>query len=73
MSEAPFRQYRIGKVFRAEVAGGPRIFCSNEEATELAAALPDSWHLVDASRAPKGLQALPIDGRLPGENGYRWP
>ena len=71
MSEAQFRQYWIAKVFRAEASSAPRIVYSNDEATELAAAISGSIAFVDASRVPKGLKVLKIDGRLPGEEGYR--
>ncbi|HEV8131116.1 MAG TPA: hypothetical protein VGQ81_07675 [Acidobacteriota bacterium] len=70
MSEAQFRQYWIGKVFRAEAATGPRLVYSNEETTELVSAIPGSIAFVDASRIPKGLKLLKIDGKLPGEKGY---
>jgi ABC-type phosphate transport system substrate-binding protein len=71
MTEAQFRQYWIGKVFRAEAAGGPRIIYSNEEATQMAASMPGSIAFVDAAQVPKGLKTLKIDGKLPGEAGYR--
>jgi ABC-type phosphate transport system substrate-binding protein len=71
MTEAQFRQYWIGKVFRAEAAAGPKIVHSNEEAAQSAASLPGSIAFVDASRIPKDLKVLRIDGRLPGEPGYR--
>ena len=71
MTEAQFRQYWIGKIFRAEAATGPKIVYSNDEATELASAIPGSIAFVDASRIPKGLKVLRIDGRLPGEKGYK--
>ncbi len=70
MTEAQFRQYWIGKVFRAEAASGPKIFYSSEMATELAAAIPGSIAFVDAAHVPKGLKVLKINGRLPGEKGY---
>jgi len=71
MSEAQFRQYWIGKVFRAEAASGPKVVNSGEEALAQAAATPGSIAFVEASRAPKNLKLLKIDGRLPGESGYR--
>ena len=71
MTEAQFRQYWIGKVFRAEAAGGPRIVYSNEEATEMVAAVPGSIAFIDAAKALKGLKVLKIDGLSPGEKGYR--
>ena len=70
MSEAQFRQYWIAKVFRAEAASGPRIVYSNEMATELVAGIPGAVAFVDATKIPKGLKVLKIDGRLPGQAGY---
>jgi hypothetical protein len=70
MSEAQFKQYWIAKVFRAEVASGPRIVYSTETAGELASTIPGAVAFVLASQAPKGLKVLKIDGHLPGEKGY---
>jgi hypothetical protein len=70
MTEAQFRQYWISKVFRAEVASGPKIVNSNQEATGLAGALPGSITFVDSTEVPRGLKILRVDGRLPGEPGY---
>ena len=72
MTEAQFRQYWISKVFRAEAASGPRIVYSNEEATGLVGALPGAISFIDVTLVPKGLKILKVDGRLPGEPGYRF-
>lgn len=71
MSEAQFRQYWIAKVFRAEAASGPKIVYSNDEATEMVATVPGSIAFVDASKVPKGMKVLKIDGHLPGEPPYK--
>ncbi len=70
MSEAEFRQFWIAKIYRAEVASGPKVVYSNEVATELVLALPGSVAFIDASQVPKGLKVLKIDGKLPGDAGY---
>ncbi len=70
MSEAQFRQYWISKVFRAEVSAGPKIVYSSEMATELVAAIPGAVTFVEASKVPKDLKTVRIDGRLPGDKGY---
>jgi hypothetical protein len=70
MNEAQFRQYWIAKVFRAELAAGPKIVFSNEMATELVGTIPGSIAFVDAAQIPKGLKVLHINGHLPGERGY---
>src|ERR1700756_2456200 len=60
MSEAQFRQYWIAKVFRAEAAAGPRIFYSNEMASELAQAIPGAVAFMEAAQVPEGLKILKI-------------
>jgi ABC-type phosphate transport system substrate-binding protein len=70
MSESEFRRYWIEKIFRAEAQTGPKIAYSNDMATQLVGAIPGSIAFVDASRIPKNLKELKIDGRLPGEKGY---
>ena len=70
MTEAQFRQYWIGKVFRAETVSGPRIVYSNEMATELIANIPGSIGFVDATQVPKNVKIVKSNGLLPGENGY---
>jgi len=71
MTEAQFRQYWIGKVFRAEAASGPKLVYSNEEAAQMTAAIPGALAFVDAAQTPRGVKVLRIDGKLPGEAGYR--
>jgi hypothetical protein len=70
MTEAQFRQYWIGKVFRAEASSGPKIVYSNESATELVSSLPGSIAFVEVSQVPKGIKILKIDGKAPGDKGY---
>jgi ABC-type phosphate transport system substrate-binding protein len=70
MSEAQFRQYWISKVFRADVAAGPKIVYSSETASELVAAIPGAVAFVDSSQVPKGVKIVRIDGKLPGQPGY---
>jgi ABC-type phosphate transport system substrate-binding protein len=70
MTEAQFRQYWIGKVFRAETSSGPRIVYSNEMASELVANIPGSIAFVDAAQIPKNVKVIKTNGLLPGEKGY---
>lgn len=71
MSEAQVRQYWISKVFRAEAPSAPPLFYSDEEILQAVASVPGSIAAVEASRIPKSLRVVRIDGHLPGEPGYR--
>jgi ABC-type phosphate transport system substrate-binding protein len=70
MSESQFRQYWIGKVFRAESSSAPKAVYSNEVALSLVTSLPGSIAFVDATQVPKDLKVVRIGGLLPGEKGY---
>ena len=70
MTEADFRRYWMEKVFRAEAQSEPKTVYSAESAAELVGAIPGAVAFVDATRIPKGLKVLRIDGLLPGEKGY---
>ena len=70
MDESQFRQYWIGKVFRAEAATGPKIVYSDETAVELLTNIRGSIGFLDAAQVPRGLKILKIDGKRPGEKGY---
>jgi ABC-type phosphate transport system substrate-binding protein len=70
MSEANFRQYWISKVFRADVAVGPKIVYSNEMTTELVSGIPGAVAFVDAAKVPAGFKVLKVDGLMPGDKGY---
>ena len=70
MSEAQFRQYWIGKVFRAESASAPKAVVSNEILLSLVNDIPGSVGFVDASQVPKDWKVVRVGGLLPGEKGY---
>ena len=70
MDEDQFRQYWIGKMFRAEVAGGPKIVYSADMAMNLVSVIPGSITFVPASAVPADVRVLRIDGKLPSDPGY---
>lgn len=72
MTEAQFRQHWIAKVFRADTASGPKIVYSAEMALDQVRRTPGAMTFVMASAASgKGGKILKIDGKLPGQAGYR--
>lgn len=70
MTEAQYRQYWIGKLFRAESTLGPKTVYSNDMAAGLLNSIPGSVAFIDVSQVPKDLKVLRVDGHLPGEKGY---
>jgi hypothetical protein len=70
MTESQFRQYWIGKVFRAEAAAGPKIVNSTDVSIGLLSSVPGSIAFIDSAQVPKNFKILRIDGKLPGQDGY---
>jgi ABC-type phosphate transport system substrate-binding protein len=71
MSEPQFKQFWIAKIFRAETATPPKIVYSSDSTNQLVTAVPGAIAFMSASDVRPGLKVLRIDGRLPGEPGYR--
>jgi ABC-type phosphate transport system substrate-binding protein len=70
MSEAQFRQYWIGKMFRAEVPRGPKIVFSTDMTLELVTAIPGSISFIRVADASENVKLVRVDGKLPSEPGY---
>jgi phosphate transport system substrate-binding protein len=71
MSEAQFRQHWIGKVFRADTPSAPKIVYSNEMAIDQVSRTPGAITFVAMPVTNRNVKILRIDGRLPGQQGYR--
>jgi phosphate transport system substrate-binding protein len=71
MTEAQFRQHWIAKVFRADTATPPKIVYSTQMALEQVSRTPGALAFVEAPVAGKGVKVLKIDGRSPGQQGYK--
>ena len=70
MDEEQFRQYWVGKMFRAEVPAGPQVVYSAQMARELVTVIPGAITFMPASEVSASSRELRIDGKLPGERGY---
>jgi ABC-type phosphate transport system substrate-binding protein len=71
MTEAQFRQHWIGKVFRNETPSAPKIVYSNEMALDQVSRTPGAIALVEASSANRNVRIVKIDGKAPGQPGYK--
>lgn len=70
MSEAELRKYWIGKMFRTEVATGPKTVPSTDMAHGLVASIPGAITFVAAGTVQPGEKVIRIDGKLPNDPGY---
>ena len=70
MDEDKFHEYWIGKMFRAEVAGGPKLVYSTDMALSLIAAIKGSITFIPASAVTSEVKVIKIDGKLPSDPAY---
>ncbi|HEX6693169.1 MAG TPA: hypothetical protein VF035_00560 [Longimicrobiales bacterium] len=70
MSEDQFRQFWIAKMFRADVAAGPKIVYSTESARDLVVAIPGAITFLPVDAVTPGMRVLRIDGALPTDARY---
>jgi hypothetical protein len=70
MNEDQFRQYWIAKMFRAEVAAGPKIVYSSEMARELISVIPGAIGFLPANAVGTGVKIIRIDNMLPTDPRY---
>lgn len=71
MSEPQFNQYWIAKQFRAESSSAPTKLKSSDLTQQFVASTPGAIGFMSASDVKPGVKVLKIDGRLPGEAGYK--
>jgi hypothetical protein len=69
MREVEYRQYWVGKIFRAEVLGGPRV-ANPEEAKRQVAAIRGAIALIPSSAIDRSVKVVAVNGRRPGQSGY---
>jgi phosphate transport system substrate-binding protein len=70
MDEAEFREYWIGKMFRAEVAAGPKLVYSSDMARDLVTVIPGAITFVPLRDVSSESKVVRIDGMLPDAEGY---
>lgn len=70
MTEAQYRQFWISKVFRTEVASGPKVVLSNSMAGTLISKIPGCVAFVESSDVPDGAKVMKINGLEPSDENY---
>jgi len=71
MTEPQFNQYWIAKQFRAESSSAPTKLKSSELTQQFVGSTPGAIGFMAARDVKPGVKVLKIEGRLPGETGYR--
>jgi len=69
-TESQYRHYWIAKVFRAEVAAAPKTVASDELALALVREIEGAISVVDATKIPRGVKSLKVDGKSAADADY---
>ena len=70
MSESDFQQFWISRILRTTGGEVPKAV-TTAQAVQLVSRIPGAMAFVDAAELPAGIRVLAIDGRRPGQDGYR--
>ncbi len=71
MSETDFARYFIQKAFTGEVLSPPKTLASSTGVRKFVFNVPGAIGYVRADEVDATVKAIRVDGRLPGEKGYR--
>lgn len=71
MTEPQFNQYWIAKQFRAESSSAPTKLKTSELTQQFVSSTPGAIGFMAAKEIKPGVKVLKIEGRMPGESGYR--
>ena len=70
MSEPEYKQYWLGRIFRAEAISAPMTAETPDSAKVLLGSVSGCITLMNADELRPGDKVLKINGKLPGEKGY---
>jgi ABC-type phosphate transport system substrate-binding protein len=70
MGEQEFTRYWIAKIFRNDVASGPKVISSARMVRALVATIPGAVAVLPLEDVDASVKVLRVDGRLPGSAGY---
>jgi len=71
MSETDFNQYLMHSTFTGQVQTGPKLLTSVTGVRKFVFNVPGAIGYVRAGEVDRSVKAVRIDGRLPGEEGYK--
>jgi len=71
MTSAQLHKYWAGKVFRGDISSKPSVVPTAASARARVLKVPSALTVVMHDEVPEGVRVLTIDGKQPGEEGYR--
>jgi ABC-type phosphate transport system substrate-binding protein len=71
MTETDFNQFSMHSTFTGQAQGGPRLLSSGAGVRKFVYNVPGAIGYVRAGETDRSVKTVRLDGRLPGEEGYK--
>ncbi|MBI5023578.1 MAG: substrate-binding domain-containing protein [Candidatus Omnitrophica bacterium] len=71
MDENELKKFWLTKIYQGDITSFPKIFTSDQSLKTFVRQVPNAVGYIDASYADDSVKILKVDGKLPGENGYK--
>jgi len=71
MSEKELKTFWLAKIFRGEMSRFPKVLYSAAAVKKFVSRIPNAISFIVATDADEKIKVLKIDGKLPGDKGYR--
>lgn len=71
MDEQELKKFWLAQIYQGSVSSFPRVIASNQSLKAFVRQVPNAVGYIDAAYADDSVKVLKVDGKLPGENGYK--
>lgn len=71
MDEFEIKKFWLTQIYQGSITSFPRVFTSDQSLKAFVQQIPNAVGYIDASYADGSVKVLRVDGKLPGEDGYK--
>ena len=71
MEDQELKKFWLAKIFQGTVTSFPKVIASNQSVKAFVRQAPNALGYIDASYIDGSVKVLRVDGKLPGEDGYK--
>lgn len=71
MDEQELKKFWLAKIYQGAATSFPKVIASNQSMKAFVRQVPNAVGYIDAAYADDGVKVLRVDGKLPGEDGYK--
>ncbi|MBI5416144.1 MAG: hypothetical protein HZA29_04950 [Candidatus Omnitrophica bacterium] len=71
MDGQELKKFWLARIYQGAIPSFPKVIASNESVKAFVRQVPNAVGYIDAAYADDNVKVLKIDGKLPGEDGYK--